>query len=611
MPLSSGKRFFTAIVAALLVSAPTCLYSAAGNGGGKWTADLKGSKETKETSDNKKGKVTTTTTEESLDVKFQTKFAPLLDFNSSFSFSRQEDTASDAFGKKQDQVKADAGAKGQWWDVKLTMDQSMTSTDDPAAKSENDSTYSLDMKIQPEYKALPQLSYKLESSSASDNKAYQATLEHEFLKMVKLKVEAERDLTDNKGETSTSTQGNKFKGEMTFSRDFWTMWKFEATASSSREDQKNLDDSGLVTDRQDKVTNDYSTKMSNNPLKWIDMGVELSRSENKDLVKKDPTDVTDKIKTDVKLKPKPTKNIDLELGYTDERENTSGTESDTATVADQYNFSAKWQLFKLYSTQASYDRKNNLTNPADPKESTKKTRDDEYKWTNEVGLWKDQLEFKLDRGYKFSWEDGVKKSEEGTWDFQTTFNWEHIPSLVFKPSYSLKTTEDKIENKKDSEKKIEANAVYTINIGQVTEIKLDHTYKRTATFPSSSEPSTIQREDSSKVGVRFKDFLKKMSFETTFDRTATDKSLDDIGPEINYKYTMKYQWDILAQYKFSVDYEFTDNQLSEDDESVKTEFSAAFLKDKLDVSLSYDRTRKYGGAGDKEQTYLIELKGKL
>lgn len=607
MPHFIKRRLLAVTLLALAVGAPGRVFPE----GGKWELNLDTKDQEKVSEDVDGIKKYERTRERNFDVSFDTLLQPTLQFKYKLEFSRKIDDSSSDFDSTEDSVKTESTLTAQWWELMLGFEETDTKSDDPDNEFETTHTIKGELKIEPEYENLPDFSYKFESSEDSDTQNYTANFEYEIAKMFSIKAEAQKDLTDNTGKGTDNTDARKFKGELSFKRDFWTMWQVEATATHTRDQQLSLDNGGYLIEKQDKITNEYNTKLATNPLEWIDYSLEYKLSENEDLMADTPVESTGNLKNTIKLSPEFLNALSMELGYTNEFEDTSGTDTASKKCNNEYNLASKFEAMEILTLDLSYDRKDNQESPKSSGEATKTTRDDDYKATLDLGVWEDQIALKVDREFKYSWQDSELTTNQNTWNVEADITWDHVPNLEVKPKYTWKNDEDRIEGKTTDEKTLEANLIYTISLGDVTEIKLDHTYKRVGKEPGDDTPDTIQREDSTKFGLKFSDFLRGMNFEATWERSATDESMDDVGPEIDFKYGLKYDWDVLEHYKLTTTYEFNDNQESGDEEKYKAELATKIFKDAIEITTSYEKSQKFGADGTIEQTYLIEVSGKL
>lgn len=607
MPHPLTKTLLGLTLLALAVARAPCAHA----DGGEWTVDLKSSDQEKISRDVEGNTLAERTRERSLDIAWKAPLQPTLDMDYKFNFSRSVNESSDDFDSYEDSVTTEVALKAQWWEFNLGFDETNTHSGDPENDYETTHTLDGELKITPEYEDLPEFSFKFESSLDSDSQNYTANMEYEMLDIFTLKFEANKDVTDDTGVATDNTDARKFKGEASLSLDFWSHWIFETTATHTRDQQLTIDNGGYLLEKSDSVNNDYSAKLSNNPLDWIEYSVEYKMTEDKDLIEDVPVSRTGDVKNTIKLTPELTNAIKLELGFSNDVEDTSGTDSASRNSTNEYNFKTTYEGLDIFTLDFSYDRKDSKENPKSAEESTATTRDDSYKGTLDFGVWDDQIAVKTEKEYKYSWENSKQSANEDTWNFEVSVAPENIPNLEITPKYNVKEDTDRIEGTTNRENSLDTQVVYTVSLGDVTELKLDHAYKRTGTSPGDGTPSTIKREDTSKFSLAFKDFLQGMSLEGTWERNATDESLDDVGPEINFKYTVTYDWEILKNYNLTLDYEFSDNQESADEQGFKAEIGGNLFKDAIELKASYERNEKYGADASLDQTYLIEVGGKI
>lgn len=577
---------------------------------GEWSTDLKTS-ENKTVSTSSTGVTEKLTEERSLNLSFQTKFDQYLDWTSSFKFTRNKEINDDSPVNTTDDLGVDAGLKSKWWETKATFTQNIAQTGSGVDEDVTyDTAYSFEARVEPEYKNLPRFSYKMDGKDDSMARDYQGSMEYELLKILKFKAETKKNTTDNYNSEETDTDTRSIKGEGTLTLDFWNTWKFETTGTASKDQTYNLTSDGTVIEESEKVTSDASAKISNQPLEWINLDAESLVSKTRDVTGINRNELKYTNKGSVKMTPKPTDAIDLELGFTQNLDQSANTDADQTDLTREYNFAVKWAVLKFLNFNCSYDKKLGRTDPEKSDGATTTTKDDSISLEADLGVWDDQITFSVTQTYENSWSDGDHITNKDNLNFEAKMALKDLPNLEINPSVTTKSDTDRIEKKTERENNVQLDINYTVDIGQVTSIALTHSYGRTETFPSTG-PSKISRTDSTKLTANFSDFLRGMKFEAGAERAGKDDSKDDLEPVIDYSYTMKYTWDILLNYSLGVDYKFNDKQDDADDDSFGITFSGKFMKDLATVNASYEKTRTYGESGTKEETYMIEINAKF
>lgn len=612
MPLRADQMPQTFFKTSLALAAFALVFGSQGaaRAEGKWTVDFKANAQNTLTED-EKGTLVKRSREKDLNVKLDTQLMPTFDMSASLKFNRKNDDNDNEFAKEEDKYSADAQFKADWWNLDLGYEETQSESGDPSNPKDLAYTAKAELKIEPEHDILPRLNYKYSNTDSEIDNTYMATFEYELAEMLKFKAETERGLTDVKDPTSNDKDSRKFRAEAAFDMAFLEEWKVELKGSTVKDQQLSLSNDGLLMEEQNKITNELNGKVSDKPLEWVDLSFEAAHTEDKDLVEATPTQTKDSYKTALKMNPKPTSNLDLELGYSNNIEQNGGTDADSTKVDNEYNLAATWEIFSLLKLDASYDRKNSTDDPEKAGEITATTRDDDYKVAAEMGVWEDQIALKAERTYKYGWKDGEMTSSQSGWNVTADATLDDLPNMEFTPTYTLTSTHDHVAAKLDDERKLEAQLAYKVELEKALAVNLDHTYSRTDKRPGDATPNTITREDTTKITAKLTDFLQGMALEAGWERNASDQSLDDKAAEIDYKYTLKYTWDIRATYKLSLDYAYSKNQVTDDEESFLAEVVTSVLNDKIELTLSYDYNQKYGGVKSKEQTYLIEIGGKF
>ncbi len=555
--------------------------------------------------------LTTETQDMAFEVDYSTELAPTLEFSFSFSFDITEEKIEDEYNTKETTPEAEAELVAQWWSIAAGWSQTIADDEDPSADEDRvDSEWDVEVKIEPENEKLPQFTYGIAGDDDTIDRSYEGAFEYGFLDMVEIGVEAKKDTTDAREALDDDTDDRALSGNVDFSRDFLEFWKFEAGWEGERDQSLTLTDSDLLLEKGDSLSNNIGSKLEYAPLGWMEYSVEHEWDWEKDLVADLPAERTDTLNGEATWNPELTETITIELGYSDERVQTYNTDSNSREWSQEYNTSASLEIFDILTVDGSYDRAVDRDSPEDPTEQFTRTRDDDYKLEAEATIWEDQITASIARELKYSWEMGIKTTSEYSWEYAAEISWDRIPNLELKPKYTVTRDGDAVEGSKDAERALEVELAYTIELGSVVSIELEHGYSRTAFYPDS-DAGHIEREDDTSLSVAFSDFLEGMSTEGGVERTVSDQSQDDLGPEMDLKYVYKFEWQILDNYEASFEYEHELNDLSEDGESYNTGFSCELYNDQIKLSFEHEKTIQLGGDKKKSHSYLVELSGEF
>jgi hypothetical protein len=316
------------------------------------------------------------------------------------------------------------------------------------------------------------------------------------------------------------------------------------------------------------------------------------------------------MKEEIKAEPELTEFIDLKLGLTDEREAKGGTDSDEDTSNQEYSAEFTYEPMEIAKFTATYDGKDERTDPEDPAEENTKDHSDEYSLEGEAKLWDDQINLKAKRTFTYNWESGTRSGRERNWEFEGEWKYENFPNLTLTPKWTQKKDEDLLEATADLESSIEVVIEYTVELGDVTKADLKHTYERTSFFPDG-EVHYIERTDDSSVKVELADFLAGMKVSTELTRKAADKSEDDEGPEVDYKISWEYTWTALEIYELNLKYEYDMPDEAEDSKLYEATLKFPFFLEHFEFNLEYSHETQIEGDTSDTHRYLFEVKGEF
>ena len=601
-------RYLSSLLLGLLLTAAVCSVAGRAWAGEVWKLEATASDEVT-TEVDEEGALTSETVEKEVKVTFQNTVIGETELKLEGTVTTTDEINEGDFDTSKTDVVFDAELKGPWWTWSAGWEENVEKTDDPAENTTVDDSYDMEIKLEPEHDALPDLGFKIEGDNDQVARAYVGKFEYTLLEMFEFKLEGEKDYTSARDPTEDNTDDRSYKMEMSFDRDLNESWKFEAAWSNERTQNLTLDHDDHLVEKEDSLDNNFKAKLEYDPLEWLVLTIERELDWAKDY-SEGTTETSDKMKEEIKAEPELTEFIDLKLDIIDEREAKGGTDSDEDTWNQEYSAEFIYEPMEIAKFTATYDGKDERTDPEDPAEENTKDHSDEYSLEGEAKLWEDQINLKAKRTFTYNWESGTRSGRERNWEFEGEWKYENFPNLTLTPKWTQKKDEDLLEATADLESTIEVVIEYTVELGDVTKADLKHTYERTSFFPDG-EVHYIERTDDSSVKVELADFLAGMKVSTELTRNASDKSGDDVGPELSYKHTLTYEWLALDAYNLKFSYEHELGNETEDKESFDTEISCKVFNDKIEVKFEHEYSNKLQGDEEQKHRYLIEIKGEF
>jgi hypothetical protein len=575
----------------------------------EWKLTLDASDE-KTTDITEEGGDTSETVKKSLAVDYKTSLSQTLDFTGKFTYDVTTEISQNDFDTTEIAPKLETEFKAQWWTFSADWEQKINSSDDPANTGTTETTYTVEVKIEPEYEDLPDVTYTFKGDKDTLTKTYQGVLEYSFLEMLDVKIDAKQENSVERDSANDDGQDRKLTTDVKFDHEPLDTLKVEAEWSLDRSQSLSFDSDGNITEETDTLDNKLNGKVTQKPFDWSEISLKKEVEWKKDLQVAEPSERTDKWTTDLSYDPELTSALKGELGYIDTREKKTGVDSPERNWNQEYALALTFEPLPLFKLNTSYDRKDEKKFPMKTGEEQSTKRNDDYKFEAESKSFNDQITFKVTREIKYTWEDGAKTGLDRNWEITTEISWENIPNLTLKPSYKFDQDTDAVEQSNIVKRESKMDLGYKIELGDVTKFDLGHVFTRTSNYPDD-ELYFVERKDETTLKLELSDFLEGMKLGGEYTRNASDKSGDDVGPELSYKHTFTYEWLALDTYNLKFGYEHELGNKTEDKENFDTAISFKIFNDKVEVKFEHEYSNKLQGDEEQKHRYLIEIKGEF
>jgi len=313
-----------------------------------------------------------------------------------------------------------------------------------------------------------------------------------------------------------------------------------------------------------------------------------------------------------------TDTLDIELSYTDSREDDKPDhDGPTYSIGRDYSGSLDFTPLANITFSTSFDRSDEVAwvntkgwRFTDSAEQKTESVDDSWESSLEASFWEERIGFSASHSRGTTKEQGSLTVEEKSWEFELPLNFEDIPNLSVKPSYSMTRDQDMLEASLDVTREYKMDIKYELMLGDVVTFTLDHSYSRNVDLPDEGQ-HIIDRADDTEFSVELKDFFHGMVLDGSLTRTASDQNKDDKGPEVDYTYEATFDWDFLEQYSFSFEYSHDKQQESDDSRSMTTTLSMEFLDGLLTVDIEHNFEEQLEGDTKDSHDYSIEVSGQF
>lgn len=600
-------------VAALLAGALASRPAA----GATWSLEAGASKErsTEITKGVAGSRTSTETFEQSYGVTFETDLTTALEFTFDLSLAVTDSGDEKPDGDTDSRSLAPAltlGLAAEWWDVTFVWDEAIEVKREPGKDRTKtvESTWGVDVAVQPEDDRLPEVKFKTQGGSGSSSRDTNEELiySHSFLELVDFSLDIGRDRSDSP-EADKDTEDRRYGTELAVNVPVSESIKAEMAWSHGRQQGLTLRDDGGVLERDDTLTNAVTSKVSWNLWDGLDLSLSRDLNWDKDL-ETGVLDVTDTWSGEATYDMAVTEKIDLGLSYGDQREETRDSDGGKYSITRDYSVTLDYAPLETLSFAGSFDRGDARTWPKKAGEPSEHALDDSWEGSVDASFWDDQVTLVASRSYSVASKNGEKEAEDGAWTLELGMAFKGVPQLEFTPTYSRNREEDLFKGTVTRTRTLEVSLGYELSLGDGVKASLQHTYGRVVEFPDGA-PSNITRDDSTDVTLSWSDVLDGIGIELSAIRTANDTSGDDAFPTIDYAYSASFDWAILENYTVGVAYSQDKKSEGDDARNVSSTFSANFLDGLLTIDLEYELDQQLQGEKKDTHRYRIEVRGEF
>jgi len=580
-----------------------------------WSADIRFSDECT-TEITKEESATTEDVEQSYGFTYEYTFHPNLRFSLDFSLDITHEINEPDYDTRDLNPAVEVSVESAWWSVSGAWETTEKTSTDPDEDTTRDTSWDLELSVEPDSDALPDVSGTFQRDVAQEGGTTQTvdddlelSLDYRNGDWLGLTLDLKKTSTDDRVNADSDTEDRSYKLDLTLDKEFGERARIEAEWTNERQRSMTLADDGGVLERDDSLKNNFRGKLSFLPLDDLELTLDREIDWDKDL-ERGPLQVTDTWTGDIAYGADITETLGLDLGYTDERKETRGTESDSYAITKDYSFALEFTPWENISFSPSFDRSDKVEWFEDPQQPTEDTLDDQWELEGSASFWDDQFQITATRIFREVTENGERTTQERDWDVDLDLGYKGLPTLEISPRFTYSQDEDLLKDLTDVEKKWEVNLHLELQLGDVTTFGVDHTYTRTSTYPGEGE-HTIQRDDDTDVSLSFSDFLQGMSLELGLTRKASDRSKDDKKYTVDYTYSLTFDWEVLGIYFVSFEYQYDKKSDADDTRNYGFVFSCEIFGGVMVVDFEYDLDQQL--EGDKRDThrYLFEIQGKF
>ncbi len=526
-----------------------------------------------------------------------------------------------------------------WWNLYTNWEMSEQTTDDPAQADKVDETWSVEYTFEPAGVALPEANVKFERDRTAEggqpltrNDRVEANLDYTFWNLLDVSATAERELQRDVNSTvitdpaddavlaeiDTLRKDRSYQVDLTLDKDFGDRLTLEADWTNERQLTEEYYGSSYPPDgiyagegisRDDTLNNNLRAKLVYVPIDPLELSIDREVNWNKNL-QMGTLEVVDTTTGNVNYSASLTETIDVDLEYNDERKETRGTDADSYLITKDYSAALDFAPLDNVLLSPSYDRTEKVERFEDPGASREDSVDETWEVTLDVAFWDDQVDLGLTRTYKTTVENGNETADTRNWDVDLVFSFDRVPNLVLEPQYTYTDNVDRLAGTNSIEKKVEVAVDYEVSLNDVLVLYAEHIYTRTSKDPDEGI-RTVERNDDTTLNVLWSEFLSGMELEMEVNRKASDESGDDKLPQVDYTYTLSYNYEIIDNYLFTFEYEYDKKSDAEDTRNYFLSLSSEFLDGLLIVDMEYELDQQL--EGDKRDThrYLIEVQAQF
>lgn len=574
----------------------------------------------------------TETVKQAYSVTYEVEVDPNLSFSLDLSLDITHDIQDGTETGDQDsyEIKPEVGfdVKAAWWDLTANWSDTVKSTQDDETSPTDDLSWDVELGMQPESDAMPELTLKYKRDVKEEARerqtvddSWEGSLDYTFWEFLDVSLDAQRSYSDDlANDPDQDKLDRKFGIDVSADHEIGENFKVEGKWTNERNQSKTFEAGDLEEPYTDTLKNTIEGKATYTPLESVEGSVDRKVEWTADMFnpRDDDVEVTDTLTTELSYDQSFTETIDFSGSYSDERKATRGKyDSNGHEINKDLSLSTDFNPLESVTFSVSYDRTDDLKwldHPTSADDAQDHKIDNKWEVKLDTAVWDDNVKFTVTRSLNDTTEDGDETTRQNKWDVDFEIAFDTVPNLEFTPTLTYTKDDDLIKDTTEEEKKVEVGIKYEVSLGDVLTFSLDHTYTRTSKYPAEGA-ATIKRDDSTDLTLSWTDFFEGMKAEIDWTRKASDESKDNKGPVIDYTYKFTYDWDILENYTFSFEYSYDKKQDSQDNQIFKTSFSADFLDGLVTLSLEheYDEQIKDDDGDETKDThrYLIELQGKF
>ncbi len=579
-----------------------------------WSADFSLSDE--RTTEIAEESTTTEKVEQSYGLSYEHAFHPGLRLSLDFSLDITHEINEPDYDTRDIKPAVDVSLESAWWILSATWETTEKRSADPDEATTRDSSWSVELSLEPESNALPDVSSTFQRDVSQEGGTTQTvdddikfSLDYRNGNWLDLTLDLKKTSTDERVTADSDSEDRSYKLDVSVDKDVGDHLRIEAEWTHERQQSMTLADNGDVLERDDSLKNNFRGKLSFLPLDALELTLDREIDWDKDL-ELGPLQVTDTWTGEISYGADITETIGLDLDYTDERKETRGTDSDSYAITRDYSFALNFSPWEALSFSPSFDRSDKTEWFDDPLQPTEDTLDDQLELEGTASFWDDRFQLTVTRIFRTVTENGKRTTRERNWDVDLDVGYEGLPGLEVSPRFTYSQDEDLLAETTDVEKKWEVNLRLELKLGDVTTFSLDHTYTRTSTYPAEGE-NTIQRDDDTDVTLSFSDFLRGMSFELGLTRKASDQSKDDKKYTVDYTYNVTYDWEILETYFVSFEYQYDKKSDADDTRNYSFVLSYEIMDGLVVINFEYELDQQLESEKRDTHRYLIEVQGEF
>lgn len=580
------SRFFALLVAAALLHAFSGSALAVGGligGTYQLTWDHTVDKTDEATTDIRKFK-------HSLDLKFKGLLTPVI--QNEVTLKIEQEMSSDAADINRLLPTLDLGFKAAYWNGRVGGKRTDESTDDPTAPPKQTDSYFVEIFYTPP-KSVPDLKakYTLDTDfqeGLTDTRKQGVTLSSVYgpTEWLEVKGDYARNRNDDRIMVDSDSEDEKSTGQIGLRHMLSDKVKLDAQGSTelSREAKFVSDTGAAVPDSaKEDQTHKFKSLVSYRPVKdtTLDGTYDFELKQNKVNGEHTFTKNLKGLWTQRMGKP-----YDFSVTFNRNTVEMKHTTDDYVKTEDTLTFDAKAKLSKQVVLSAKYQDKVTEEDHADPTNNVNSgTIQRGATWSGELGTWW-VASATFDKTDTLS--EQVKTTVDTKYSLKSTFDFKDL-NLTFDPSYDITLKKDMLIPESTAVRDFKFKLLWKGKPSRNTEVKVEHTYGR----KTDSGAKNVERTDNSTGNLTWKEAFPGWTFAFDTTRGATDKSEDDMPPDISSSFGFKadFKAERLAM-NTSVKYD----KKSLSDNSGTFDAKASWVAPSWDVSLTYTFKKTFSDA---------------